>query len=233
MRDLLDHYDRFVAGGEPFGRAVVTSVWGSAPRPAGACLLATASGRIAGSVSGGCVESATAYEIAEAIERGSPEVVTFGVSDETAWEVGLACGGTIRVFVEPAVRPELVEALRTGAGVVIATLLDGPAPGAAMVVGEDGRVAGPLPPSGASGRAARDAARALASVADRVSAGALDALQHETSRTEPVVAPDGTELSVFFEVHPRQPRLVIFGGVHVAAALVTLARTLEIGRAHV
>jgi xanthine dehydrogenase accessory factor len=103
MRDLLQEYDTLMATGEPVGRAVVTSVWGSAPRPEGACMLATPSGRMAGSVSGGCVESAVAEEIRSAIARGTPRLVTFGVSDERAWEVGLACGGTIKVLVQPSV----------------------------------------------------------------------------------------------------------------------------------
>ena len=101
MRDLLSDYDRLAALGRPVGRAVVTSVWGSAPRPEGSSMLATADGTMAGSVSGGCVEGATATEIAEAIGRGTPKLVTFGVTHERAWEVGLACGGTIKVFVEP------------------------------------------------------------------------------------------------------------------------------------
>lgn len=103
MRDLLNDYDRFAAKGKPFGRAVVTSVWGSAPRPEGSSMFASSDGTIAGSVSGGCVESATALEIEEAISHGAPKLVTFGVSDERAWEVGLACGGKIRIYVEPLV----------------------------------------------------------------------------------------------------------------------------------
>jgi len=100
MRDLLADYDRLAAQGRPLGRAVVTSVWGSAPRPEGSSMLATADGTMAGSVSGGCVEGATATEIGEAIGRGTPKLVTFGVSHERAWEVGLACGGAIQVYVE-------------------------------------------------------------------------------------------------------------------------------------
>ena len=72
MRDLLSEYDRLAALGRPVGRAVVTSVWGSAPRPEGSSMLATADGTMAGSVSGGCVEGATASEIADAIGRGTP-----------------------------------------------------------------------------------------------------------------------------------------------------------------
>ena len=82
MRDLLDDYSALTATGTPVGRAVVTSVWGSAPRPEGACMLATPDGRLAGSVSGGCIEAAAATEIAEAIRRGTPKLVTFGVNSD-------------------------------------------------------------------------------------------------------------------------------------------------------
>ena len=144
MRDLLDDYARFVEAGTPFGRAVVTSVWGSAPRPEGSSMLATADGRIAGSVSGGCVEAATALEIQAAIQRGTPKLVTFGVSDERAWEVGLACGGTIKVFVEPTVRPEILQAAQGPGGEVVATVVAGPALGESIRVLENGAVHGRL-----------------------------------------------------------------------------------------
>ena len=127
MRDLLADYERFVGKDVPFGRAVVTSVWGSAPRPEGSCMLADIQGTIAGSVSGGCVESAAAVEIANAVRRGSPALLRFGVSDADAWQVGLACGGTVEVFVEPSVRPELVASARGTGGEVIATIVAGPA----------------------------------------------------------------------------------------------------------
>src|SRR5258705_8343615 len=106
MRDLLADYDRLSSSGRPVGRAVVTSVWGSAPRPEGSSMLATADGTMAGSVSGGCVEGATATEIGEAIRRGTPKLRTFGVTPERAWEVGLACGGAVKGFREPRGRPE-------------------------------------------------------------------------------------------------------------------------------
>jgi xanthine dehydrogenase accessory factor len=209
MRDLLEDYERLAAGGHPVGRAVVTSVWGSAPRAEGASLLATAEGIMAGSVSGGCVEAATAGEIAEAIGRGRPRLVTFGVSDERAWEVGLACGGTIKVFVEPTVRPEVLAAARGPGGEVIATVIEGPAAGSFLRVSEDGRTEGDLDP------------RLTAPVRQ----AALTALGREAGATITLPGTDG-ELSVFLEVFPRQPRLVIFGGVHIAVALVPLARAL-------
>jgi xanthine dehydrogenase accessory factor len=208
MRDLLTEYDRLTALGRPVGRAVVTSVWGSAPRAEGSSMLATAEGQMAGSVSGGCVEGATASEIAAAIGRGTPKLVTFGVSNERAWEVGLACGGTIKVFVEPTVRSEVLGAARGAGGVVVATVVEGPAAGRSAVIHEDGQVEGDV---GVGEAAIREAA--------------LDALAHEASGTKTIESEHGAAI-VFVEVFPRQPRLVIFGGVHIAVALVPLARAL-------
>lgn len=81
--------------------ATVVETWGSAPRQAGSQLAISGAGEIMGSVSGGCVEGAVVTEALEALEDGAPRLLTFGVSDETAFAVGLACGGTIRVLVEP------------------------------------------------------------------------------------------------------------------------------------
>ncbi len=86
--------------GEEVALATVTETWGSSPRPSGSQMAVTRSGRMAGSVSGGCVEGAVADAGMRAIETGKPELLDFGVSDERAWEVGLACGGKIKVFVE-------------------------------------------------------------------------------------------------------------------------------------
>ncbi|MCB6176846.1 XdhC family protein [Rhodobacter sp. Har01] len=81
--------------------ATVVDTWGSAPRQAGSQLAISGAGEIMGSVSGGCVEGAVVTEALEALQDGTPRLLTFGVSDETAFAVGLACGGTIRVMVEP------------------------------------------------------------------------------------------------------------------------------------
>jgi xanthine dehydrogenase accessory factor len=210
MRDLLSDFERLSAAGTPPGRAVVTSVWGSAPRPEGACLLATADGRLAGSVSGGCVESAAAMEVAEAIGRGTPKLVSYGVSDERAWEVGLACGGTIRVFVEPTVRREILEAARGPGGVVVATVIEGGGTGSALVIRDDGTESGALPAGIDRAAVVEGARRALAAAA---------------STTIELPAAGGTA-RIFLEVFARRPTLVIFGGVHIAAALVPLAKAL-------
>ena len=216
MRDLLDDFERLAASGEPVGRAVVLSVWGSAPRRPGACLLATQSGAIAGSVSGGCVESATAQAIASVIQTGIPVVVDYGVSDEAAWEVGLSCGGELRVFVEPRVRPELISAMSDEAGTVAATIIGGVDPIGATLIGESW-----LPPS-----AEEPVQDVVVTATEDVARQARTRLKTRESGVVTVRASDGTALEVFFEVHAAQPQLVVFGGVHVAEVLVPMAQHL-------
>ncbi|MHC0053971.1 XdhC family protein [Actibacterium sp. D379-3] len=97
--------------GEGAALATVIGTWGSAPRPVGSQLAISGTGRIAGSVSGGCVEGAVVIEAQEALAQGGARILTYGVSDESAFAVGLACGGTIRVLVEPIGGADLSEAL--------------------------------------------------------------------------------------------------------------------------
>ncbi|WP_297495203.1 XdhC family protein [Acidocella sp.] len=87
--------------GEVVAIATVTSTWGSSPCPPGSRMVVTKSGRIAGSVSGGCIEGAVIHAAQEVIASGQPVLLAFGVTDEMAWEVGLACGGKVQIFVEP------------------------------------------------------------------------------------------------------------------------------------
>ncbi len=219
MRSLLPDYLRLSTSGTTVGRAVVTSVWGSAPQPEGACLLANAAGAMAGSVSGGCVEGATITEIGQAIGRGTSKLVTYGVSHEKAWSVGLACGGTIKLLVEPAVRPELVALLGQRIGAVLATVLDGPGAGGAVLFVDDGREPAVL-------RSERtENSGLLAGLVGALRPLADDALLRESSRTVELTIPDGP-FQVFLEVIPRPPRLVVFGAVQIAAELVPMARRL-------
>jgi xanthine dehydrogenase accessory factor len=223
----LSDYQRLVGRNEPIGRAVVTDVWGSAPRPPGAVMLATPSGAVLGSVSGGCVEQAVAEEIAAAIERGTARLVTFGVADEDAWAVGLSCGGSISVFVEPRVRMAVTEAARGEGGVVVCTVVQSPgaAIGASWVVRDDGTREPILPPPGVPAEEARRAELELDEVLPALEPLALAALARGESGT--VVVPSGSgDVRVLLEVFARQPKLVIFGGVHVAQALTLLARPL-------
>ena len=99
--DILATAAAWRAEGEQVAIATVVETWGSSPRPAGSRLAVTASGRLAGSVSGGCIEGAVADAAKQAMASGQPQLLDFGVSDERAWEVGLSCGGKVKVFVEP------------------------------------------------------------------------------------------------------------------------------------
>ncbi len=89
------------AAGEDVALATVTETWGSSPRRPGSRMAVSKSGKMAGSVSGGCIEGAVAEAALQAFESGKPALLSFGVTNERAWEVGLACGGTVKVFVEP------------------------------------------------------------------------------------------------------------------------------------
>lgn len=98
--DILGTAAEWAAAGEQVALATVVETWGSSPRPAGSMLVITASGRMAGSVSGGCIEGAVADVAMQAMRDGKSQLLDFGISDERAWEVGLACGGKLKVFVE-------------------------------------------------------------------------------------------------------------------------------------
>jgi xanthine/CO dehydrogenase XdhC/CoxF family maturation factor len=98
--DVLGQAGAWRAAGEDVAIATVTEAWGSSPRPPGSQMAVTRSGKMAGSVSGGCIEGAVADAAIRTIDTGAPQLLDFGVTNERAWEVGLACGGKVKVFVE-------------------------------------------------------------------------------------------------------------------------------------
>jgi xanthine/CO dehydrogenase XdhC/CoxF family maturation factor len=98
--DVLGQAGRWRDDGRKVALATVVSTWGSSPRPVGSQLAVDETGNMVGSVSGGCIEGAVVLEARQAMESGATKLLEFGVTDEMAWEVGLACGGTVRVFVE-------------------------------------------------------------------------------------------------------------------------------------
>ncbi len=99
--EILEHAARWRSKGKGVALATGVSTWGSSPRPAGSHLAVDESGAMVGSVSGGCIEGAVVLEAQDAIKSGKARLLEFGVTDEDAWAVGLACGGRVQVYVEP------------------------------------------------------------------------------------------------------------------------------------
>lgn len=100
VEDVLGHAAEWLAAGQGVALATVIATWGSAPRPVGSQLVANDAGVFLGSVSGGCIEGAVIEEALDVIANGGVKRLHFGVTNEMAWEVGLACGGEIEIFVE-------------------------------------------------------------------------------------------------------------------------------------
>ncbi|AWK88001.1 xanthine dehydrogenase [Azospirillum thermophilum] len=98
--DILERAAAWRAQGRRVALATVVSTWGSSPRPVGSQMAVDEAGAMAGSVSGGCIEGAVAHEARKTMQDGEPRLLSFGVTNEMAWEVGLACGGQVQVYVE-------------------------------------------------------------------------------------------------------------------------------------
>jgi len=220
MKELLPQLDAWTAEGTPIARAVVVRAFGSAPRPEGAVMIVAGDGRLAGSVSGGCVEGAAYDEVERARRDGHARVIRYGISDEQAWDVGLACGGTIDVLIEPVLRAEQLAAAHAPGRAVI-TLLPPDAPPPAFGPHEPGPGAPPVDPI-----VIDDAGVMTGTTGDpdadlELQAAAADALERGRSRT---VEAAGRQW--FVEAFPRRPRLIVVGAVQAAIPLVSMARTL-------
>jgi xanthine dehydrogenase accessory factor len=217
MREILSEVERWMAEPSPVAVATVIETWGSAPRGVGAKMALAADGRMAGSVSGGCVEGAVAEIAGDVLLSREPQLLHFGVADETAWDVGLACGGSIDVFVEPLHHESfnfVKELLGQVEPFAVATVIAGPGEllGHKLIVQRSGRVFGEIEHS-VDGVLAATARAALASNKSV-----------RQSLTLPEVADSSLEL--FIEIVRPAPVLVIIGGVHIAIALTSIAKAL-------
>jgi xanthine dehydrogenase accessory factor len=125
MREVLDELEQWTREGEEIALATVVETWGSSPRPLGSKMVVTRSGKMAGSVSNGCIEGAVFEEAQKVLKSGQPKLAAFGIADDVAFEVGLACGGHIEVFVQPLapVHRRLIEMLERNEAATLRTNL--------------------------------------------------------------------------------------------------------------
>ena len=208
MQPIFAPVRRWQAEGEQVALATVVKVYGSAPRPLGSVMMISESGRMSGSVSGGCVESAVVQEAMDVLRTGQARLLTYGISDEQARDVGLACGGTIQVFLSPHVEERLVAAVEAGQMAARVDILDGPARGRSLLLLNTGEQVGTL------GHPELD----VCAVAE-----ARAAMQaHQPRRL--TVEWERTPLDLFVNVFPPPYTLVIVGAVHIAIPLVHMAK---------
>ncbi|WP_326807149.1 MULTISPECIES: XdhC/CoxI family protein [unclassified Streptomyces] len=226
MLDIAGELTKWAEDGRAFAVATVVAVSGSAPRGPGAALAVDGEGTVIGSVSGGCVEGAVHELCGQALADGEPVLERFGYSDEDAFAVGLTCGGVIDILVTPVgarapQREAFATALRTAArgdGVALARVVRGPAElvGGALAVPAEGPHAGTLGDGG--GRVAEAVAHEARALLGTGRTGTLE-LSEDGSR-----CPGG--LTVFVESSLPPPRMIVFGAIDFAAALVRAGKLL-------
>lgn len=196
---VLSQAAAWLEAGEDVALATVITTWGSSPRPVGSLLAVNASGAFVGSVSGGCVEGAVIAAAVDVIGSGRPQQLEFGVSDEQAWDVGLACGGTVKIYLEKLQRdalPPLLDAIERRHAI------------ARLVELANGRSA--LYPLAAS-----PATESLGPAHEQAAQRALAARRSELTEV------DGQ--TVFVRSFLPAPRMIVIGAVHIAQYLATIA----------
>lgn len=225
MRDIRGAVAKLYTSGETFALATVIDTYRSSPREAGAAMAVSASGEVVGSVSGGCVEGAVYEAALQAIESGTPVRQMYGVSDDDAFSVGLTCGGTLHLWIEPVDRlryPQL--------GAVIGAV-DGYQPVAVATVVSDPAGAGRLGrrrvvwPDSAEGDLGAGGDRLAAALDDDVrgmlAQGRTGILRYGSDGQR-----RGDELEVFFQSFAPAPRMLVFGAIDFAAAVADLGSYL-------
>lgn len=218
MREIWNDIEKWQRSGKLATLATVVFVGGSSLRPAGSKMAISSSGEISGSVTGGCVEGAVFEEAKGIVKTGMPRLVSYGVSNEQAWEVGLSCGGSVRIFIESmtstpwkAILPALQEAIEHNQAVALATVTSGSGLGNKMLLRKDGSQVGDL------GEKALTNDVSSHIVSNWVVRDAHEMTCQTTSGTS----------TVFVESILPLPRLIIVGASHIAIPLVTLAKALD------
>jgi len=218
MRDVIEQLEQWRQAWQALAVATVIDTWGSSPRPTGSKMIVSASGQIAGSVSAGCVEAAVIEVAQEVIATGRPQLLSYGVADDTAWEVGLACGGRIQVFVESgtaweAIYPTLKTHLQQRYSMAVVSVLAGPDEllGRKRILLEE--------TIHESALWATDPDLGDLPLADSLRSAVSGLIESETS--DILASEDGVQY--FVEVYPPPARLIVVGAVHLAEYLVEIA----------
>lgn len=207
MKDIYTTLKDWTAKDTPYAIARVTETWRSSPRPVGSALLVGSNGEMAGSVSGGCVEKSVVQKAMKVLETGQPQLATFGVKNEEAWEVGLSCGGKIEVIIEKAPAfmaghedfwKRFSQAIETDQAMVWISRLAEEINTPVLFTGED-----------------NDLPEAVNEAANR-------ALKSGRSEVQEI----GGE-RYFFHSFPCKPTLLIVGSAHITAELLSIARQFD------
>jgi xanthine dehydrogenase accessory factor len=205
MLEILNSVEGWLKENHTVALATVVDTWGSAPRRAGAKMAVNDAMGMSGSVSGGCVETAVVEEALDSLKKRRPRLLTFGVSDDEAWGVGLACGGKISVFVEPLDQQWwqiISDFIQQNRRITTATVISGEMAGQ-KVLAENGHIL-----YATVGAALGEKLVKLASPHNSTTHARLD------------------DLDVLVDVYRPQPRLIIIGGAHVAIALKDIAHVM-------
>jgi xanthine dehydrogenase accessory factor len=220
MQDVFPTLVTWLEQGKDVAIAIVVKTWGSSPRPSGAWMVVSETGEFAGSVSGGCVESAVIDSALQSIRSMKPEFLHFGVTDETAWEVGLACGGEIDIFIVPLSQEnaeqinhylKIGEILTEETSYRIAHIVRGPSgyPGQYYFSSKSGHAFGTIDEP------------------IRMNLPGTQQIGLPLSSTDFFEIPLASGLvELFVENHRPPPKLIIVGGVHIAIPLAQQAKSL-------
>ncbi|HKJ37684.1 MAG TPA: XdhC family protein [Anaerolineales bacterium] len=211
MRDILTNLIQWRDQGQSVALATVVQTWGSSPRKVASKMALTNDGRIIGSVSGGCVENAVVEAGLESLQTGKAQLLHFGVADETAWEVGLACGGSIDIFVKPLDMDffeEVRAVLEDERSAVTVTVVRGPDEllGRELLFRENGQITGTL--------------------GNEWDGKVLTLVQETLAQGISCRVELNEDVEVFIEAILPSPTLIVVGGVHIAVSLVSLAKML-------
>lgn len=209
MKELLPQMVKWTAEKKPFAIARVIQTWGSSPRPVGSALVISADLEMAGSVSGGCVEGAVLKEAKQIIAAQQAKRLSYGVSDDEAWSVGLTCGGKVQVYLQACpvdanaqaeVWKALWQALAENKGCLLVTeLMDGLSKDTFILLDQDRTIGPELP--------------------EEVMAKAKEAYSHRVHESITV-----GDIQYFIHIFPRRSQLLIIGAAHITADLVRLAK---------